>query len=1569
MNLSFRAAPVFQPLDELTPDFPIIGKRPRKFSPPAPSLCERGRAGNGWKMPVLALLTGLLTITAARAESLRGDMNGWAATWMILDDLIGNTWTLTFTNTLSDGSANFKFDQDGDWDPQWGSGTGSQNASANASVGQVRCSCSGEGPGNMTIGMTLNKIYTWKLTGTASWWDRQFIAMETDAWPVDLTAVSDNAAAAGTGTVTVSIQLSAAKSPQETVYVRYTTNGWTADLVAATGSSTNYTATIPGQAAGVTVVYYAISSTMPLALVGSSTDLCILRGNNNAGANYSYVVSGGFNPGNCWHVPGNYEPQGAYMRNPPNPYSNTAVHIYNGNQFQGVGNPGNQTGGVLHHRLAPAGAWSSTNLAFDIERENNKYWKSAIPPGAYGATNGVEYYLQISYSDHDTTWIGTSNNAVSALFASEAEAMAHPFSFIYGGEPGSEAGFIWHASNRVSAGSGNVQFWAKIGYAQGTGSNRWVNNAVIYYTTNGAAPAGAKGVAGNADTFVQTMGFDHMEEDSYPDGDAMWWAGTATNLPASDGSVIRYKIGAWNGGGVERFAEYNTSEPDNKIFDFSLFVPGAAGLQVNGQSADYTTTKFFIDELAGETQYVTVVYTPADGAISNVQVFCNLNRRDWVDVDYTNQYIASDGYPDGIRPPDGNLLNTNDTGAYFTAFVMSGGPSTYYWTGAVSQCGAYRLTARYQKNAASPTNWNWYSSSGRRDHAVVASPKKVHDLTMYELNTLTIKATSDTEGGHSTFSDLLTGNQDSFTNFNLGYLNKIQANCLWFQPIHPNGIDRADGLTPGSPYATRDYFAVSKWFGKAGTEEGALNEFTNFVQACDVYTGQIGTVNIMLDGVFNHTSWDAEFGEAGVRFDFCTNVNDRIGWFKPGWYSLWTDYGSPATYYSSAWSNDIATAPDRGDFGKWNDVAEFYYGKYSALVRHNPDNNADYLNEDDGYDFAGMGTDTKDLWKYIGYYSEYWLKKTGHSGTNSTAADGSYAQRLARDNRGIDGLRCDFGQGLPPQCWEYVINRTRKMKWNFVFMAETLDGGKPGYRSNRHFDVLNENIVFKFTQEHIGNSWDIKQALESRRTAYSGGGILLNLTGHDEVIPESDCWMTASRYGAMSMSDGIPMIFYGQEKGIQPYSEATQGPNLYYTGFKKFEVNFGKSIPNFKEWNQLTVWEQLPPNGEGMDQWYGRVNWARLNSPALRSMNRYFLARTGGGDNARILAAAKYETPYASPANSDVVLAFALVLNNTHDDAQDIYNLQPCWDLLGLNTGRYYNVRNLASSDASAYVWPASLSGQELWNNGVYVHLTADKNGSQMTDDGALVQFLKLVETDGPTNRGPQIVFTPPGPFILPVGSTTNFTVSVTDPDGNPVTTNMTVAPAGAAFVNGIFSWTVGASVENSTNVVAFVADDQQGLTNSIVTNSTTVTVPFDWNANAIGDGWEWIHFGNLTNTAATDNDGDHVGDYDEYVAGTQPTNPGSYFTIRTVTQGGSTNRLLTIPTVSGRLYRVFFTDNHYGNSAVWSAFGNPAQGIGTWQENNPTGTFTFTDDESANTTSNAPAGGNRLYRIRVEKL
>ncbi len=91
---------------------------------------------------------------------------------------------------------------------------------------------------------------------------------------------------------------------------------------------------------------------------------------------------------------------------------------------------------------------------------------------------------------------------------------------------------------------------------------------------------------------------------------------------------------------------------------------------------------------------------------------------------------------------------------------------------------------------------------------------------------------------------------------------------------------------------------------------------------------------------------------------------------------------------------------------------------------------------------------------------QFWLTQKGY--TRQPATRGTRCQR--RDW----GLRADFAQGLPPQAWEYIINRTRSRKWDFVFMAESLDGGAVTYRSNRHFDVLNENLIYAFHWRYLG---------------------------------------------------------------------------------------------------------------------------------------------------------------------------------------------------------------------------------------------------------------------------------------------------------------------------------------------------------------------------------------------------------------------------------------------------------------------------------------------------------------------
>ncbi len=1075
--------------------------------------------------------------------------------------------------------------------------------------------------------------------------------------------------------------------------------------------------------------------------------------------------------GNAWHAPANAEPVGAYMRNPRHPFADQSVTIYNGNQFAGEGVIGDQSGGTVHYRLQGAGGWSSAAMSYDSAAGNNKYWRGAIPAGAFSENETVEYVLAVTYTDRDTTYLGRADDGVtSESFASLSAAQAKPFDFTYGdGDPGAEPGFVWHGGNAVKLAGDTVQIWVKVGYKDG--DTTWADHAEVRYKVDVAGPMSRTkqgvralpGIRAADPTLTETaaMVFSHEEQDGGEYGNAMWWVATITepDLASSPDAVLKYQIAAWNsvangGNDVVRLAEYRSDGPNDQVFEYRMQSEGANALTVNGVNADYTTTKFFIDEGLGETASIRAVYSPPSGA-TDVQIFSNVGRRDYWDAD-----LDANGVPDSIRPPSGDLVTTATEG-YYAAWNMTwdAGEGAYVWEADIGECGAYRLTARY-KIDGNPS-WRYYSEtgSGIRDHAIVISPRKVLQQTIYELNTLSTKATAATENGRSTFADLIgtsEGNQGTFDEFGIEYLNKIQANCLWFQPIHTSSeYGLAPGGEPGSPYSAKDYFAVGKWFGRDTTTAGALAEFQDFVAACDVgkashmSTTYVGTINIMLDGVFNHTSWDAVFGEMGERMGIVPEgqgASTSIGSLRPGWFANYSDYGAPATFYNgpAGGQHDIASAPDRGDFGKWLDTAELFFGHYAALVRHNPDNNGDYLNEEDWYDYDSMTEHTEELWDYMGAYVEFWLEKTGHDLVNRpgvTDENGIYL-----DDYGIDGLRCDFAQGLPPQFWEYAVNRARASKWNFMFMAESLDGGVVSYRSNRHFDILNESFVFQIVG--AGSPGQIKDAIESRRSLYSGSAVLLNLTSHDEVMPYNDPWVTASRYAMVSSVMGLPMVFYGQEQGIVPCTADKSGkspgdsvPGDRFNGFASFELNMGKWVPHFKEWNKLLIWDTPPSDdwSRPMAQWYGRLNWARLNSPALQSPNQYFLGRKHEGtyDNGKIFAVAKYEEPGAVAAGKDAVLAFSLFVNEGaggHDGANDTYDLAPCWDLLGLENSAdvFYNVRNLAASDATAWVWETPKSGAELHSDGLWVSFDSDQGGRDIYDDGAIVQYLKIEEVPAP---------------------------------------------------------------------------------------------------------------------------------------------------------------------------------------------------------------------------------------------
>src|SRR5215469_12721538 len=127
--------------------------------------------------------------------------------------------------------------------------------------------------------------------------------------------------------------------------------------------------------------------------------------------------------GNAWHIPDNAEPIGLMRQPLAQIFPATNVSIFSGNQFQGLGNPGNQleAGSTVFFKKTTADGWSSQSMSFHSVNGNNKYFAATLAAGDFNAGDVVEYYLKIPYGDHLTTFLhGTDSSSV----ATDAEAEA-----------------------------------------------------------------------------------------------------------------------------------------------------------------------------------------------------------------------------------------------------------------------------------------------------------------------------------------------------------------------------------------------------------------------------------------------------------------------------------------------------------------------------------------------------------------------------------------------------------------------------------------------------------------------------------------------------------------------------------------------------------------------------------------------------------------------------------------------------------------------------------------------------------------------------------------------------------------------------------------------------------------------------------------------------------------------------------------------------------------------------------------------------------------------------------------
>jgi hypothetical protein len=706
-----------------------------------------------------------------------------------------------------------------------------------------------------------------------------------------------------------------------------------------------------------------------------------------------------------------------------------------------------------------------------------------------------------------------------------------------------------------------------------------------------------------------------------------------------------------------------------------------------GKAGNYGALKYFLNEAKNESLPIRVtVEVFADAAPPaqlQVELFSNLNRRDQAKV---YEAPAAAGQPDSYYATyPMTFVETKPNGHHLYSAALT-----------IQKCGAYRLTGRFRINGG-PWLWhNNYTAGGmnQRDCAIVVSPSKARDLTIYEVNPLVVEATPGlTFNQRSTFDDFTDHENDGFDPFNLNYVRtNLGFNTMWIMPVFPVTAQRwypnfwsdegtaeqkvgwmqngawGDNFSPGSPYSTRNFCAVDARHDAANTEASALSEFQYLVNEAE----EIG-LNVFIDVAFNHAGRDVVLGQVAADLGYCLpgQINNWIRSSKWSWCTRGSSWAEK--FYRQAALGEGSCAhwapADRKGEHVWKDAnTDFFFGDYSTLGPKQgvwmdpdgwPENEEDLLYTDLGMPAAA---NVHEVWNYFAHVLPYWLTRT--------------------DNK-LDGIRADFAQGLPPQAWEYIINVTRQEKWDFIFLAEVLDPDEVQYRANRHFDILTTKEHGLYQNNDVQMSW-IAGAQEFEANSLFGPNavIMRNGTSHDEG-GNGNQWPMMARYAVCAASYGSPMVFMGQPLGVQE------------------KINFESTWTNIASfWNEH--------NDPAVNTMYRRINQARASESALRSFHRKFLKRQSDAQyNEDIFSVATWSDPakfwvFTLPLRS-IVLAFVNLDTAGHPD--DLFAVPPEVPLLDSTPEAtiYYQAYNVVSATPTNPVWPAPRTTEDIRANGVGV--------------------------------------------------------------------------------------------------------------------------------------------------------------------------------------------------------------------------------------------------------------------------
>jgi hypothetical protein len=721
------------------------------------------------------------------------------------------------------------------------------------------------------------------------------------------------------------------------------------------------------------------------------------------------------------------------------------------------------------------------------------------------------------------------------------------------------------------------------------------------------------------------------------------------------------------------------------------YSPWMGNLVVDGTPGNYGTIKVFADEQGTNwPKYQINVSVEIAGNGANpgdfeVEVFTNLNRRDFAKI---QEPLNESGDPNS---------------SYWIMHKMTYAGKSYdnYRFEVqlpVKRCGAYRLTTRYRQTGTAGWWWNnmfapFAGAGNHRDAAVVVSPAKAARLMLYEANALTVEAAvGGSYENRSTLDDFLpTHDFTGFNPFELGYVsNQLGFNTLWLMPVFPNSRWRWDRTgwrwaandNPGSPYSVRDYWSINPWLADNGEKDRALDLFKELVDEAGKQK-----IDIFLDMALNHAGRDVVFGNGAMDLGQCQpkQIGDWIRISRPGWCTRGDEFrdGQAIGHYREPAPDDYSCAlwapADRLNEHVWDDAnVDWFFGDYSALGPKPFFQAKDYAgNPVSFWDDSGSAEDERDLfytdlstarqtgqlWEFFAYIMPFWVKQT---------------------NGKLAGIRADFAQGLPNHLWEYVINKTRQKKWDFIFLGEVLDPDRIQYRLNRVLDILTTKDHYLYRKNDVRMS-DLVASLEGEAGLFGSRALIMhNGTSHDEQ-GNSNKWAMTARYAVTASLYGAPMVFMGQPLGL-----------AYKMAFRE-------------QWaNMYDAWTQPDSERSPVAAMYKKINDARSSSAALTGQSRYFLRQTNGYFYEEIFSVARWV------GDGDVDSAVLVFVNLDTSGAHSAAFAVP----RAIRLSGEYQACNLVADDPAAHLWPDYRSAEDIYASGVYVGFSYPNE----------VQYLRLVK-------------------------------------------------------------------------------------------------------------------------------------------------------------------------------------------------------------------------------------------------